>query len=66
MIIATFSNYRVSYIAMESLGDAFATAYRAGSVMGFCLVSISLFILNIIIIIYYGMYVDESSPDYLD
>jgi Na+/H+-translocating membrane pyrophosphatase len=38
-------------------------AYRSGTVMGFCLVSISLFILNIIIIIFYNMHVDPNSKN---
>ncbi len=33
--------------------------------MGFCLVSISLFILNIIIIIFYNMHVDPDSPSFI-
>jgi inorganic pyrophosphatase len=33
--------------------------------MGFCLVSISLFILNIVIIIFYNMHVDPNSPTFI-
>ena len=42
MMIATYSNYRTTYMATISLADAFKTAYHAGCVMGFALVSIAL------------------------
>lgn len=42
MMIATFTNYRVTYCARNGLAEAFRTAYRGGCVMGFCLVSIGL------------------------
>lgn len=52
MKIATFSNYRTTISAKTSLGCAFKTAYRAGVVMGFTLVSISILVLLILILIY--------------
>jgi Na+/H+-translocating membrane pyrophosphatase len=45
MKIATFSNYRTCICAKTSLGYAFKTAYRAGTVMGFTLVSIAMLVL---------------------
>jgi Na+/H+-translocating membrane pyrophosphatase len=42
MMVATHTNYRVTYCAKSSLGNAFITAYRGGCVMGFALVSIGL------------------------
>lgn len=43
MMIATYTNYRVTYNAKTNgLADAFRTAYRGGCVMGFALVSIGL------------------------
>lgn len=42
MHIATESNYRTTLCAKKSIGYAFNIAFRAGSVMGFCLVSLSL------------------------
>lgn len=43
MMIATFTNFRVTYCAKSNgLADAFRTAYRGGCVMGFALVSIGL------------------------
>lgn len=42
MMIATYTNYRVTYCARKGLDLAFRTAYRGGCVMGFALVSIGL------------------------
>ncbi len=61
MYVATRANVRVTYVATvnlkngTSLQNAFTVAFRGGSVMGFCLVSLALFILTIILIIYQGM-----------
>ena len=42
MHIATFTNYRTTICCKRSIGDGFNTAFKAGTVMGFCLVSLSL------------------------
>jgi Na+/H+-translocating membrane pyrophosphatase len=42
MVIATRTNYRVTFCAYNSLSSAFRTAYKAGVAMGFALVSIGL------------------------
>jgi Na+/H+-translocating membrane pyrophosphatase len=42
MLIATYTNYRVAFCARTSLAEAFKTAYRGGTVMGFALVSMAL------------------------
>jgi inorganic pyrophosphatase len=42
MVIATRTNYRVTYCAYGSLSSAFRVAYKAGCVMGFALVSLGL------------------------
>ena len=42
MVIATRTNYRVTFCANHSLAEAFRTAYRAGCSMGFALVSFGL------------------------
>jgi H(+)-translocating pyrophosphatase len=58
MSIAVKTNYRVAYQAAfckdtkEKLYEAFNAAFRGGSVMGFCLVSISLSVLCALIILY--------------
>ncbi len=52
MRIAVISNYRTAYKAKSSLAEAFRVAYRAGCVMGFSSVGISLSILLSIILAY--------------
>lgn len=52
MRIAVVSNYRTTYKAIDSLAAAFNVAYRAGCVMGFTSVGLSLSILCSIIILY--------------
>ena len=42
MNIATQANYRTTFCAKGSLSEAFRTAYRAGTAMGFALVSLGL------------------------
>lgn len=42
MKIAVKSNFRTAYKAITSLADAFNTAFRAGCVMGFTMISLSL------------------------
>jgi len=51
MVVATRTNYRVTYCAYGSLSAAFRTAYKAGCAMGFALVSIGL--LGILYVIKY-------------
>lgn len=64
MQVATFSNYRTTICAQKSLGSAFKTAYRAGCVMGFTLVSISMLVLLILVTVYKSMMeIDDSSED---
>lgn len=45
MRIAVISNYRTTYMAINSLEKAFALAYRAGCVMGFSSVGLALAVL---------------------
>ena len=42
MYIATFTNYRTTICCKRSIGEGFNTAFKAGTVMGFSLVSLSL------------------------
>lgn len=53
MVVATRTNYKVTYCAKNSLAPAFRTAYRAGCAMGFALVSIGL-LSRIILIFSFG------------
>lgn len=52
MQIATYSNSRTTINEKISLGAAFKVAFRAGCVMGFTLVSVSMMILLILILVY--------------
>ena len=52
MRIAVVANYRTTYKCMDSLAEGFKVAYRAGCVMGFSSVGISLSILVSLMIIY--------------
>lgn len=52
MMVATRTNYRVTYCARESLAPAFKIAYRAGLAMGFALVSLGLLVLTVLIVVY--------------
>lgn len=52
MKIATYSNFRTTLQAKISLGAAFKTAFRAGCVMGFALVSVSIMVLMTLILVY--------------
>lgn len=62
MKVATYSNYRTTICAKTSLGSAFKTAYRAGVVMGFTLVSVSMLVLLTLIILYRKyLMLDEKS-----
>ena len=45
MKIAVKSNFRTTFKAIDSLAEAFKTAFRAGCVMGFSMISLSLLIL---------------------
>ena len=49
MVIAVYSNARTATMCQVSWTDGFNTAFRAGSVMGFCLTSIGLLILYALI-----------------
>ena len=64
MIIATRTNYRVTYLAKDELAGAFSAAYRAGCAMGFLLVSLGLLVLLLIIVIYKRILgLNDSSSD---
>lgn len=64
MKIATYSNYRTTLCAKKSLGEAFRTAYRAGCVMGFTLVSVSMIVLMVVILVYKSLLkIEDHSQD---
>jgi H(+)-translocating pyrophosphatase len=62
-----FSIVRKLFIFSQGLGEAFKIAYYGGCVMGFMLVSISLFVLISLILVYRSISITEKSKtsDYL-
>ena len=63
MMIAVQANYRTTYKAITSLSDAFATAYSAGAVMGFSMISISMVLLTILLQLFTSFYQPEISQE---
>lgn len=61
MMIATDSNYRVAHSAKTGLSEGFKIALAAGCSMGFILVSIALFTITFLILIYKLIHVDSNS-----
>src|SRR3990167_8200197 len=62
MKIAVKSNFRTTYKAMTSLSEAFKTAFRAGCVMGFSMISLSLLILITLFEVYKKMFEPKYDP----
>jgi Na+/H+-translocating membrane pyrophosphatase len=60
MRIAVFSNYRTAYRCQVSLGAGFLVAFRAGCVMGFSLVSLSLTMMTTLVAVYRGIYASRN------
>jgi len=52
MRTAVYANVRTAHEAWKELGPAFAVALRSGSIMGFCLVSLGVEILVILIVVF--------------
>jgi len=52
MKIATITNVKVTYLCNESQDDGFQVAFAGGQVLGFCLVSLALAILELLILAY--------------
>jgi len=71
MYIATRANVRVAFLAATSkkeedaFKNAFNVAFRGGCVMGFCLVSLALFIMLLIIIIFIEIHNPGNNQSYL-
>lgn len=61
MMIATESNYRVSYSVKNGLSEGFKIALAAGCSMGFGLVSIALFMITLLIVIYKAIHVGSDT-----
>jgi H(+)-translocating pyrophosphatase len=56
MKIAVMANYRTTFMAIEGLAPAFSTAFRAGCVMGFGMVGLSLGMLISLMLVYIACY----------
>jgi len=60
MRVAIFSNFRCAFQAQKNMTAGFVVAYRAGCVMGFCLTSLGLLVLTIIIAVYTNLFIDAN------
>lgn len=67
MMVATYSNARTtiaaSYPGSKGWGFSFTTAFQAGAVMGFALCSLALIMLFVLLHLYRGLSVFNSSDD---
>jgi len=66
MKIAVRANFRTAYKAIDSLAEAFKTAFQAGCVMGFSMISISLLILLTLFLVFqskFGPVADLTKPN---
>lgn len=61
MRIATYTNVRTTKECAEDIHKGFVVAYRGGQVLGFILVGLALFVLQILIIIYKVLYLGDSA-----
>lgn len=71
MYVATRANVRVTYKATikdkgEALREAFNVAFRGGCVMGFCLVSLALAVLAVIIFVYQSLLRPKTIEDFTE
>lgn len=64
MMIAVKANFRTTFKAINSLAEAFDTAFRAGCVMGFSMISLSLLILISLFEIYQSLYNPKNQKDF--
>jgi H(+)-translocating pyrophosphatase len=60
MRIAVYTNVRTTKECAKDIADGFIVAYRGGQVLGFTLVGLALFVLQIIIIVYQKIYLTEE------
>jgi Na+/H+-translocating membrane pyrophosphatase len=60
MLIAVYSNVRVTFMCTQDTHKGFITAFRGGQVLGFMLVGLALLILSVIIIIFKSAWYDAE------
>lgn len=64
MKVAVFTNVRTTKeCASEGIAKGFVVAYRGGQVLGFVLVGLALGVLQVIISIYRGMYIEKDEKE---
>jgi Na+/H+-translocating membrane pyrophosphatase len=63
MRIAVYTNVRTTKESAQDIQRGFVVAYRGGQVLGFVLVGLALFILQLIIIVYRAMYLKDNNTD---
>lgn len=70
MYVATRANVRVTFMAAthrseaEALKNAFNVAFKGGCVMGFCLVSLALAVLTLVIVVYLSIINPQDTEAY--
>jgi Na+/H+-translocating membrane pyrophosphatase len=60
MLIAVYSNVRVTFMCTQDTHKGFITAFRGGQVLGFVLVGLALLILSLILFIFKKTWYDEQ------
>jgi inorganic pyrophosphatase len=63
MRIAVYTNVRTTKECAEDITKGFVVAYRGGQVLGFVLVGLALFVLQLLIIIYKSLYITSGEKD---
>jgi Na+/H+-translocating membrane pyrophosphatase len=63
MRIAVYANVRTTKECATDISNGFIVAYRGGQVLGFTLVGLALFVLQVMIIIYIKLYIKEDSKE---
>lgn len=60
MRIAVYTNVRTTKECATDISNGFLVAYRGGQVLGFVLVGLAIFVLQIMIIVYKALYIKDS------
>lgn len=60
MRIAVYTNTRTTFMCCDDIHKGFMVAFRGGQVLGFCLVGLALFVLELLIIIYQAAWYDGA------
>ena len=58
--IAVYTNVRTAKECAQDIGLGFNVAYRGGQVLGFVLVGMALFVLQLLVIAYIKLYMDDK------